>query len=164
VNRTERHGDRAGERVEHGADHGDEPGQDDGLALAVPAEERGRSVDAVVEVAVVGAARQRLTASTADDIPDVGIEDRAGRGGVRPVRPDAGGRLVWRTARGLLNYSAQTAVVQAVVWMLYVVIVLTVFRWPRKQTAPVNESRPWFLPTRVRDLALCFPSAARSAL
>jgi high-affinity iron transporter len=38
--------------------------------------------------------------------------------------------------KGLLNYSAQTTVVQAVVWVLYVVVVLTVFLWPRKQTAP----------------------------
>jgi high-affinity iron transporter len=37
--------------------------------------------------------------------------------------------------KGLLNYSAQTTVLQAVVWVLYVVIVLTVFLWPRKQTA-----------------------------
>ncbi len=39
--------------------------------------------------------------------------------------------------KGLLNYSAQTTVLQAVVWVLYVVIVLTIFLWPRKQTAPV---------------------------
>ncbi|MFL6121654.1 iron uptake transporter permease EfeU [Actinophytocola sp.] len=38
--------------------------------------------------------------------------------------------------KGLLNYSAQTTVVQAVVWVLYVVVVLTVFLWPRKRTAP----------------------------
>jgi high-affinity iron transporter len=42
--------------------------------------------------------------------------------------------------KGLLNYSAQTTVVQAVVWVLYVVVVLTVFLWPRKQTAPATRS------------------------
>ncbi|TDV45454.1 iron uptake transporter permease EfeU [Actinophytocola oryzae] len=38
--------------------------------------------------------------------------------------------------KGLLNYSAQTTVLQAVVWVLYVVVVLTLFLWPRKQTTP----------------------------
>jgi high-affinity iron transporter len=38
--------------------------------------------------------------------------------------------------KGLFNYSAQTTVLQAVVWVLYVVIVLTIFLWPRKKTAP----------------------------
>jgi high-affinity iron transporter len=38
--------------------------------------------------------------------------------------------------KGLLNYSAQTTVLQAVVWVLYVAVVLTVFLWPRRQTAP----------------------------
>lgn len=38
--------------------------------------------------------------------------------------------------KGLLNYSAQTTVLQAVVWVLYVVVVLTIFLWPRKQTVP----------------------------
>jgi high-affinity iron transporter len=38
--------------------------------------------------------------------------------------------------KGLLNYSAQTTVLQAVVWVLYVVVVLTVFLWPRARTAP----------------------------
>jgi high-affinity iron transporter len=38
--------------------------------------------------------------------------------------------------KGLLNYSAQTTVLQAVAWVLYVAVVLTVFLWPRKQTAP----------------------------
>jgi high-affinity iron transporter len=35
--------------------------------------------------------------------------------------------------KGLLNYSAQTTVLQAVVWVLYLVVVLTVFLWPRRQ-------------------------------
>jgi high-affinity iron transporter len=38
--------------------------------------------------------------------------------------------------KGLLNYSAQTTVLQAVVWVLYVSVVLTVFLWPRKLSAP----------------------------
>lgn len=42
--------------------------------------------------------------------------------------------------KGLLNYSAQTTILQAIVWVLYVVIVLTVFLWPRKQTAPAVSS------------------------
>jgi high-affinity iron transporter len=42
--------------------------------------------------------------------------------------------------KGLLNYSAQTTVLQAVVWVLYVVVVLTVFLWPRNQTVPARPS------------------------
>jgi high-affinity iron transporter len=42
--------------------------------------------------------------------------------------------------KGLLNYSAQTTVLQAVVWVLYVAVVLTAFLWPRKQTAPAATS------------------------
>ena len=38
--------------------------------------------------------------------------------------------------KGLFNYSAQTTVLQAVVWVLYVAVVLTVFLWPRKSAAP----------------------------
>jgi high-affinity iron transporter len=38
--------------------------------------------------------------------------------------------------KGLLNYSAQTTVLQAVVWVLYVAVVLTLFLWPRKLSAP----------------------------
>ncbi|MGB3438469.1 MAG: iron uptake transporter permease EfeU [Actinophytocola sp.] len=42
--------------------------------------------------------------------------------------------------KGLFNYSAQTTVLQAVVWVLYVAVVLTVFLWPRKeQPAPVSS-------------------------
>jgi len=37
--------------------------------------------------------------------------------------------------KGLLNYSAQTTVLQAVAWVAYVAVVLTVFLWPRT-TAP----------------------------
>jgi high-affinity iron transporter len=45
--------------------------------------------------------------------------------------------------KGLLNYSAQTTVLQAVVWVLYVVTVLTIFVWPRKQAAPApTQSTP----------------------
>lgn len=42
--------------------------------------------------------------------------------------------------KGLLNYSAQTTVLQAVAWVLYVAVVLTVFLWPRRQTAPATPS------------------------
>ena len=42
--------------------------------------------------------------------------------------------------KGLFNYSAQTTVLQAVVWVLYVAVVLTVFLWPRKQTAQASPS------------------------
>lgn len=38
--------------------------------------------------------------------------------------------------KGLFNYSAQTTVLQAVVWVLYVAVVLTVFLWPRRSAAP----------------------------
>jgi high-affinity iron transporter len=42
--------------------------------------------------------------------------------------------------KGLLNYSAQTTVLQAVVWVAYVAIVLTIFLWPRKATvAPTPQ-------------------------
>jgi high-affinity iron transporter len=45
--------------------------------------------------------------------------------------------------KGLLNYSAQTTVLQAVVWVAYVAVVLTVFLWPRKQVAaPAPKSAP----------------------
>ena len=50
--------------------------------------------------------------------------------------------------KGLLNYSAQTTVVQAVVWVLYVVIVLTIFLWPRKKTAPVPVTPPTQVPVK----------------
>jgi high-affinity iron transporter len=38
--------------------------------------------------------------------------------------------------KGLFNYSAQTTVLQAVAWVLYVAVVLTVFLWPRSAVAP----------------------------
>ena len=44
--------------------------------------------------------------------------------------------------KGLFNYSAQTTVLQAVVWVLYVSVVLTVFLWPRKAPAPTPEPIP----------------------
>lgn len=45
--------------------------------------------------------------------------------------------------KGLLNYSAQTTVLQAVVWVAYVAVVLTVFFWPHKQTAaPAPKPTP----------------------
>jgi high-affinity iron transporter len=44
--------------------------------------------------------------------------------------------------KGLLNYSAQTTVLQAVVWVLYVTVVLTIFVWPRKQTVAVATPTP----------------------
>ncbi len=44
--------------------------------------------------------------------------------------------------KGLFNYSAQTTVLQAVVWVLYVSVVLTVFLWPRKASAPTPEPIP----------------------
>lgn len=44
--------------------------------------------------------------------------------------------------KGLLNYSAQTTVLQATVWVLYVAVVLTVFLWPRKQSAAAPKSTP----------------------
>lgn len=50
--------------------------------------------------------------------------------------------------KGLLNYSAQTTVLQAVVWVLYVVTVLTIFLWPRKQTAPAPTARPTQVPVK----------------
>jgi high-affinity iron transporter len=42
--------------------------------------------------------------------------------------------------KGLFNYSAQTTVLQAVAWVLYVSVVLTVFLWPRKQTAQASST------------------------
>jgi high-affinity iron transporter len=44
--------------------------------------------------------------------------------------------------KGLLNYSAQTTVLQAVVWVLYVAVVLTVFLWPRKPAPVASPSTP----------------------
>lgn len=42
--------------------------------------------------------------------------------------------------KGLLNYSAQTTVLQAIVWVLYVAVVLTAFLWPRRQPAAAVTS------------------------
>jgi high-affinity iron transporter len=44
--------------------------------------------------------------------------------------------------KGLLNYSAQTTVLQAIVWVLYVAVVLTVFLWPRKPAAVTPKPAP----------------------
>jgi high-affinity iron transporter len=44
--------------------------------------------------------------------------------------------------KGLLNYSAQTTVLQAIVWVLYVAVVLTVFLWPRKLPAAAPKPTP----------------------
>jgi high-affinity iron transporter len=44
--------------------------------------------------------------------------------------------------KGLLNYSAQTTVLQAIVWVLYVAVVLTVFLWPRKLAAAAPKPAP----------------------
>jgi len=45
--------------------------------------------------------------------------------------------------KGLLNYSAQTTVLQAIAWLAYVAIVLTLFLMPRKTSpAPANKTEP----------------------
>ncbi len=51
--------------------------------------------------------------------------------------------------KGLFNYSAQTTVLQAVVWVLYVAVVLTVFLWPRKQVKPAAS--PTSTPVPVKE-------------
>lgn len=51
--------------------------------------------------------------------------------------------------KGLFNYSAQTTVLQAVVWVLYVAVVLTVFLWPRKQVKPA--AAPTSTPVPVKE-------------
>lgn len=53
--------------------------------------------------------------------------------------------------KGLLNYSAQTTILQAVVWVLYVVTVLTIFLWPRKQTAPAPTATSSPTPVPVKE-------------
>jgi high-affinity iron transporter len=40
--------------------------------------------------------------------------------------------------KGLLNYSAQTTVLQAIAWVAYVAVVLTLFLMPRKEPAPAR--------------------------
>jgi high-affinity iron transporter len=45
-------------------------------------------------------------------------------------------------AKGLLNYSAQTTVLQAVVWLAYVAVVLTLFLMPRKEPAAAPRPAP----------------------
>jgi high-affinity iron transporter len=51
--------------------------------------------------------------------------------------------------KGLFNYSAQTTVLQAVVWVLYVAVVLAVFLWPRKQVKPA--AAPTSTPVPVKE-------------
>lgn len=54
--------------------------------------------------------------------------------------------------KGLLNYSAQTTVLQAVVWVLYVATVLTIFLWPRGRTAPApTKTTPTSTPVPVKE-------------
>jgi high-affinity iron transporter len=45
-------------------------------------------------------------------------------------------------AKGLLNYSAQTTVLQAIVWVAYVAVVLTLFLMPRRATAAAARQAP----------------------
>jgi high-affinity iron transporter len=45
-------------------------------------------------------------------------------------------------AKGLLNYSAQTTVLQAIVWLAYVAVVLTLFLMPRRATAAASRPAP----------------------
>jgi high-affinity iron transporter len=45
-------------------------------------------------------------------------------------------------AKGLLNYSAQTTVLQAVVWVAYVAVVLTLFLMPRRESAAPPRPAP----------------------
>jgi high-affinity iron transporter len=49
--------------------------------------------------------------------------------------------------KGLLNYSAQTTVLQSVVWVLYVAVVLTLFLWPRRQSAAATP-KPTQVPAK----------------
>ena len=50
--------------------------------------------------------------------------------------------------KGLFNYSAQTTVLQAVVWVLYVVVVLTIFLWPRRQQPAPAAASPSPVPAK----------------
>ncbi len=45
-------------------------------------------------------------------------------------------------AKGLLNYSAQTTVLQAIVWVAYVAVVLTLFLMPRRDAAAASRPAP----------------------
>jgi high-affinity iron transporter len=42
--------------------------------------------------------------------------------------------------KGIFNYSQQTTVLQAIAWVGYVAVVLTLFLWPRKQTPSPKNS------------------------
>ncbi|HEV2781366.1 MAG TPA: iron uptake transporter permease EfeU [Actinophytocola sp.] len=44
--------------------------------------------------------------------------------------------------KGFFNYSAQTTVLQAIAWVLYVGIVLTLFLWPRRRPAAAPAPSP----------------------
>jgi high-affinity iron transporter len=45
-------------------------------------------------------------------------------------------------AKGLLNYSAQTSVLQAIVWVAYVAVVLTLFLMPRREPPAASGPAP----------------------
>jgi high-affinity iron transporter len=42
--------------------------------------------------------------------------------------------------KGIFNYSQQTTVLQAIAWVIYVAVVLTLFLWPHKQTPSPKNS------------------------
>jgi high-affinity iron transporter len=62
--------------------------------------------------------------------------------------------------KGLLNYSAQTTVLQAIVWVAYVAIVLTLFLMPRK--APGATTRPAAVPAGSVSPGSVYPSSVSS--
>jgi high-affinity iron transporter len=43
--------------------------------------------------------------------------------------------------KGVFNYSARTTVLQAIAWVAYIAVTLTVFLWPAKKQAPVPVSQ-----------------------
>ncbi|MEV4310675.1 iron uptake transporter permease EfeU [Actinocrispum sp. NPDC049592] len=49
--------------------------------------------------------------------------------------------------KGIFNYSQQTTVLQAIAWVAYVAVVLTLFLWPRKG-APVEKNTVKPIPVR----------------
>jgi high-affinity iron transporter len=76
------------------------------------------------------------------------LQEGAALPGLRTLAFDLSGPLPedsWYGAllKGFFNYSAQTTVLQAVVWVAYVVLALTAFLWPRKATTPApTAARP----------------------
>lgn len=52
--------------------------------------------------------------------------------------------------KGFFNYSAQTTVLQAIAWLVYVGVALTVFLWPRRQPAP-SRPAPAITPALVKE-------------